>query len=190
MIHVPTAFLLRNLKGLEIGRGSWNITPTNSLNVSPKMLEARQAAHTPIDIDAWADDIPVPDDSQDFVWSSHVVEHIPNLIGALREWHRVTRNRGYIVMIAPLPGAKEADKERPITTWDELVECDRVKHTIHTRPFTDYQGGHYNVFNATALCYCIDRFLNAEDLNWGLVGFEAIDSWNGNGFWLAYQVFK
>ena len=45
--------------------------------------------------------LPFPNDSQDAVYSSHCLEHIPNSNAALAEWYRVLRLGGYIVLAVP-----------------------------------------------------------------------------------------
>ena len=45
---------------------------------------------------ATADGIPVAGDSEDFVVSSHVVEHLPNMVKAFLEWNRIVRIGGLI----------------------------------------------------------------------------------------------
>ena len=43
----------------------------------------------------------VPDDSQDFVVASHVLEHLPDPVGALRTWVRVVRPGGVVLLAMP-----------------------------------------------------------------------------------------
>jgi len=45
--------------------------------------------------------LPFPDDSQDGVFASHCYEHIGNYRAALREWYRVLRIGGYVVVLVP-----------------------------------------------------------------------------------------
>lgn len=45
--------------------------------------------------------LPFPDLSQDAVLAAHVLEHIPNYPDALREWYRVLRVGGYLVIMVP-----------------------------------------------------------------------------------------
>jgi SAM-dependent methyltransferase len=45
--------------------------------------------------------LPFPDGSQDAVYSSHCLEHIPDSKGALAEWYRVLRVGGHIVLAVP-----------------------------------------------------------------------------------------
>lgn len=45
--------------------------------------------------------LPFPDQSQDYVYSSHVLEHIQDYKQAIKEWHRVTKIGGHIITIVP-----------------------------------------------------------------------------------------
>ena len=47
--------------------------------------------------------LPFPDASQDFVYSSHMLEHVPqeNFVRVIQEWHRVTKIGGHIIIIVP-----------------------------------------------------------------------------------------
>ncbi len=130
-------------KGLEIGSGAHNPFGLDSLNVSPDdshTFEFHDAEirlcgyYAAVDIVASGDDIPVADQSQDYVISSHVFEHFPNPIRALLEWHRVTKNGGTIFIIAPKRDAHPLDRERPVSTINELIKADREFWTIETTP--------------------------------------------------------
>ncbi len=61
----------------------------------------------------------VPTAHYDFVLSSHCLEHVANPLRALREWHRVTRSGGHLVLLLPDP-ARSFDHRRPITTLEHL----------------------------------------------------------------------
>lgn len=61
------------------------------------------------------------DASYDFVLSAHCLEHVANPLRALREWHRVTRGGGYLILLLPDP-ARSFDHRRPLTTLDHLRE--------------------------------------------------------------------
>jgi SAM-dependent methyltransferase len=63
----------------------------------------------------------LPDDSYDAVLSSHVLEHLANPLGALAAWRRVTRARGYLLMVVPhMQGT--FDHRRALTPLDHFVE--------------------------------------------------------------------
>lgn len=122
---------LKGLKGIEIGASSHNNYYLDALNVDRwadmdtpyKKQERRIALHAArVDVVAAGDDLPFEDDSQDFVFSSHVIEHIPDPIGALLEWQRVARR--YVVVVAPHRD-RTFDAGRPLSTVEELLERHR-----------------------------------------------------------------
>lgn len=45
--------------------------------------------------------LPFPDNSQDYVYSSHCLEHIADFKQAIREWLRVTKKDGFIITVVP-----------------------------------------------------------------------------------------
>ena len=61
------------------------------------------------------------DASFDFVLSSHCLEHLANPLAALREWRRVTRAGGHLVLVLPDP-QRTFDHLRPVTTLAHLQE--------------------------------------------------------------------
>ena len=71
----------------------------------------REASHFP-DIDTAA---------FDFALSSHVVEHLANPLRGLREWGRVLRDGGVLVLIVPHLDAT-FDHRRPVTKIEHLLE--------------------------------------------------------------------
>jgi len=63
--------------------------------------------------------IKVPDESYDFVLSSHMLEHSANPLRVLLEWRRVLRPGGHLLLV--LPEARSTyDRRRPITTLEHL----------------------------------------------------------------------
>jgi SAM-dependent methyltransferase len=66
----------------------------------------------------------LPDGGYDALLSSHVLEHIANPLGALREWIRVLRPGGTFLIVLP---HKEgcADHRRPTTTLEHMIEDER-----------------------------------------------------------------
>jgi ubiquinone/menaquinone biosynthesis C-methylase UbiE len=63
----------------------------------------------------------VNDASYDFVLSCHSLEHVANPIKALKDWHRVIKQHGRLVLVLP---NKEFtfDHNRPITSLEHLIE--------------------------------------------------------------------
>lgn len=192
--HAPTTRLLGELKGIEIGKSLDNDFGLNVLNVCPKEFENSENDGTPVDIYAYGDDIPsLPDSSQDFVFSSHVVEHLPNLVKALKEWYRIVRPGGYIVMIVPQRDARVLDRGKPLTTYDEILDDYEKDMTVDTHPFdpeTSYRGGHYHIFNIISLMFIIQNIKEDFGLDLEMIGSESPDSRHGNGFWISYKSHK
>jgi SAM-dependent methyltransferase len=58
--------------------------------------------------------------SYDFVFSSHCLEHIANPLKAVRDWLRVLKNRGYLVLILP-EKSKCFDHMRDNTQFQTLL---------------------------------------------------------------------
>lgn len=119
-----------------------------------------------VDIVAPGDDLPFDDDSQDFVFSSHVLEHFPDPIRALAEWQRVARR--YVVAVVPHK-ERTFDADRPLSTVEELVER-------HRTGFSSDEDRHWSVWTC-------ESFLEMCDA----VGLRVIDSLDpddkvGNGF--------
>jgi ubiquinone/menaquinone biosynthesis C-methylase UbiE len=119
-----------------------------------------------VDVVAPGDELPFDDDSHDFVFSSHVVEHFPDPIRALLEWRRVARR--YVVVVVPHK-ERTFDADRPLSTVEELAER-------HRTDFRSQEDAHWSVWTR-------DSFVDmCEQL-----GFKVVDSLDpddkvGNGF--------
>jgi SAM-dependent methyltransferase len=118
---------LRGLSGIEIGASAHNRYFLDAINVdrfgsmdTPYKLEERRLAmhRAKVDVVAPGDELPFADDSYDFVFSSHVVEHFPDPVKALYEWVRVARR--YVVVVVPHRD-RTTDAERPLSTVEELL---------------------------------------------------------------------
>jgi glycosyltransferase involved in cell wall biosynthesis/2-polyprenyl-3-methyl-5-hydroxy-6-metoxy-1,4-benzoquinol methylase len=198
--HQLAHALLDGLTGLEIGAAAHNPFGLRTRNVALPEVNAFYAEHArremelepaPIDIEASGDAIPVPDRSEDFVISSHVVEHLPNLVAAFVEWNRIVKDRGYVFMIAPLKGALPADASREVTPLTHFVQDFQRGITVETHPVDGVPGGkagHYHVFTPDSLSGVVEWMCAQRLCDWELVAREDIDSKVGNGFTLAYRV--
>jgi len=60
----------------------------------------------------------------DFVLASHVIEHVANPLRALREWRRVLKPGGAMVLVVPHK-ERTFDHRRPVTALAHLEEDDR-----------------------------------------------------------------
>lgn len=125
--HAMSDRYLKNLRGVEIGGSAHNAFGLNTRNVDTtddmngffKLAEIRYCGQAmPVDIVADGAHLPLPDKSEDFVISSHMIEHIFDPIGAMKEWARVASC--YIVAIVPQRDALPSDRDLPLTPLAEL----------------------------------------------------------------------
>lgn len=63
----------------------------------------------------------IEDASYDFVCSSHTLEHVANPLKALREWSRILRRDGTLILVLPHYEAT-FDHRRPVTSLDHLID--------------------------------------------------------------------
>lgn len=198
--HVLAHALLDGLTGLEIGAAAHNPFGLRTRNVAlPEDYEfyaeqqRREMGVDPAPVDIWAsaDKIPVPDASEDFIISSHVVEHLPNVIATFMEWNRIVKDGGYVFMIVPLKGALPADEPRELTPLAHFVEDYRLALTVDTHPIEGVPGekmGHYHTFTPDALMEVVEWMQTNQLCDWKLVAREDVDSKVGNGFTLVFRV--
>ncbi len=190
---------LDGLHGLEIGAAAHNPFGLRTRNVAPpddyehyaRAQEDCDVAPAPVDLWGTAEALPVPDDSEDFILSSHVVEHLPNVVQAFGEWNRVVRTGGYVFMVVPRRDALPADVGRPVTPLAHFLDDYRRGHTLDTHPVDGVPGGrmgHYHVFTPDSLLAVV-AWMNEQGLcDWRLVAREDVDSKVGNGFTLVFRV--
>jgi SAM-dependent methyltransferase len=104
--------------GLEIGPGS-NPSCDPDHTVFLDKFPSKEAWFK-IDIISDATSIPVSDSSFDYVFSSHCLEHVPDTIGTLKEWLRILRPGGRLVLVLPHSGR----------TWESLRTLSSLEHHI------------------------------------------------------------
>jgi len=61
------------------------------------------------------------DNKYDFLLSSHMIEHTANPIKALKEWLRIVKTGGYMILVVPHKDGT-FDHKRPITAIEHLIE--------------------------------------------------------------------
>jgi len=198
--------LLDRLEGLEIGPAAHNPFGLKTRNVGlsadrdpfdyeffkQSQLEMC-GSFAAIDISADAADIPVLNDSTDFVLHSHVWEHLPNPLIALDEWVRIIRPGGYLFVIVPKRDAAASDKGRPVTSLSSLVQLFEKKRRGETFP-PEERGmgrGHYTVFSP-GLLREIAHWFNQSHARSRLdeIAFQETDDKVGNGHTIVWQVRK
>jgi SAM-dependent methyltransferase len=123
------------------------------------------------------DQLPLEDNSVDFVISSHVIEHFPDPIKALREWYRVVKPGGYLYIIAPHK-ERTFDKERPRSTLAELID----RHETGKQPET---------LNEHCSVWITEDFVELIHwLGWNILHVQDSDDKVGNGFTVVVGVAK
>jgi SAM-dependent methyltransferase len=136
---------LKGLKGIEVGGSAHNRYYLDAVNVDRwddsdteyKREERRLVGHTrKVDVVAPGDELPFAEDSVDFVFASHVIEHFPDPIRALFEWMRVARR--YVVLVIPHRD-RTFDADRDLTTADELL-------ARHREGFSSEEDRHWSVW--------------------------------------------
>jgi SAM-dependent methyltransferase len=110
--------------GLEIGPGKLPYCDPRRTTFVDKHPEASDGMDNP-DLVADAADLPLPDASQDYVFSAHVLEHAPDTIRTLEEWLRVLRPGGALFLVLP-HGDRTFDRHRAKTSLSHHIE-DRAR---------------------------------------------------------------
>ena len=144
----PSAFVSRHLDGMlgvEIGASAHNDYGLRAINIDRyaetdtmyKLEELNLAGWIrPVDLVAPGDDLPLRDETVDFVFASHVIEHFPDPIRALDEWCRVARAR--VVLVVPHRD-RTFDADRDLTPAAELLRR-------HADGFTSDVDQHWSVW--------------------------------------------
>lgn len=170
-------------KGLEIGGAAHNPFGLDALNVDMsdrldtefKLEEIRICGTAlPVDVVAPGDDIPLPDGSQDFVVSSHVLEHFPDPVKALLEWDRLLKPGGIIFAIVPHK-ERTMDRDQPRTTLEHLV--DDFVHGAEG----DFIG-HYHFWITEDLLELVLWIIETLEMKWTIEAVADADDKVGNGF--------
>ena len=173
-------------KGLEIGGSEHNPFGLNSVNVDFtdsmytrfKKEEIRLCGKAlKVDIVAPGDDIPLPNESQDFIVSSHVIEHFPNPIKALIEWDRLVRPGGIIFMIVPHK-ERTFDKVRENTPLEHLIEDFKNNTTTRHGDPND----HDHCWITDGFVELINYMIEEYHMKWEIVEVQETDDKIGDGF--------
>jgi ubiquinone/menaquinone biosynthesis C-methylase UbiE len=176
-------------EGLEIGgaaHNSFNLNTKNVDIVSPEYQVYADAQTKlcgkvlPVDIQADASDIPVLNNSYDFIISSHLLEHVANPIKVLKEWDRIIKPGGIIFMIIP-------HKER---TFDRSKKRTSLSHLIKDQ-YNDTKGdmGHTHVWITQDIINLVN-YMILTGMKWKLKEVEDTDSKVGNGFTIVIEKLK
>ncbi|GAB4432822.1 MAG: hypothetical protein OHK0011_15780 [Turneriella sp.] len=106
--------------GLEIGVGARTIAPvTRTILADGYELHGRDRSIAQVYFPAAA--IPFADATFEFVLSEHTLEHIGNALRALREWVRVLKPGGHLILFLPHHD-RTNDHLRPRTPLSHLIQ--------------------------------------------------------------------
>lgn len=168
--------------GLE---GSINVAPEDGFDLYKQAQVDLCGAFAEVDLWASAVDVPLKASSQDYIISSHVIEHIPNLFKVLDEAERLLKKGGIFFAIVPERNALPSDRGRPLTELQEFIDDYENQVTPDTKGY-EPRGGHCYVFSLESLIEAI----NHHKPHWELVASEAKDSKVGNGHTVVYRTTK
>lgn len=88
-------------RGVDIGAGSFKVLP-HVISVDNGHHDHTFGIHSKPDIYAEADDLSIfGDQSMDFVYSSHALEHVTDYKKTLQEWWRLVKVGGYLILYLP-----------------------------------------------------------------------------------------
>jgi SAM-dependent methyltransferase len=93
--------------------------------------------------------IAIPDENYDFLVASHCLEHCANTLKTVKEWLRVVKKGGAILLLLP-DKRVTFDHNRPTTTFEHLL--DDLENDVDETDLTH-----------------LDEILELHDLNWDLV---------------------
>jgi len=98
--------------------------------------------------------LPVPNESQDYIYSSHVLEHVNNRLEVIRDWFRALKSGGFVVCVVPhrdlyekkltLPSQFNEDHKIFYTTSSLLKEFEDALpiNSYRVRHARENDGGH------------------------------------------------
>lgn len=165
-------YLTPDMVGVEVGYAAHNDFKLNTEIRTAGAFQKPHAGVTHYVEDYYDHMLPfIPTNGYDFVFGSHILEHLYNPIAALREHIRIARK--YVVHVIPHPD-RTFDKGRPLTTLEELL-ARPARPTPEMLKFEPY-GGHWNVWTP-------DNFpLLAQHLGLEVVDMLDPDDKVGNGW--------
>jgi SAM-dependent methyltransferase len=124
-------------RGLEIGAHTRPVAGLSPFYTDAVAQYAGSAGR--LDFLADARTLPLATDTLDYLCSSHVLEHLPDPIAALHEWHRVLRPGGRLYLVVP-------DKR---FTFDEpraVTSCEHLLRDFHEGTTAGEAAGHVDEF--------------------------------------------
>lgn len=178
-------------RGVEFGPAAHNPFGVDAVTVAPKrnfedykVMQVEMCGEYAVpDIWGYMEYPPFPDNSMDFVLSSHVIEHTPNPLRAIEEWYRILRPGGVMFMIFPHRNAHPPDRDRIVTPVLAITEAHRWGALCG--PDQTEEDQHFYVYTLHTMMQCVAHL----GLGWELILAEEKDQKVGNGHTLAYRKF-
>lgn len=131
-----------------------------------------------------AENIPLEDNTLDYVLSSHVIEHVPNPIKAFFEWNRVLKDQGIVFMIFPKRDSDPQDVNRPISKISDFYNQYK-----NPQPLTD-EHCHIWIFTLETMVELIEYCNENYSLGWDIIDLQQTDDKVGNGSTIVCRVNK
>lgn len=89
-------------KGCDIGFGGDKISKTNCDGIDfPQPYTYTGKDKVDIGVDVINNEIPVPDNTYDYVYTSHLIEDFVDTKDALRKFIRILKNKGNLILVFP-----------------------------------------------------------------------------------------
>ncbi|MBP0600728.1 methyltransferase domain-containing protein [Herbaspirillum sp. LeCh32-8] len=206
---MPLAFKYCLGKGIELGAARHNpfdlpdclfvgtcngrdyLFPQDLSDYASYKAEQERFGETPLEIDMLGDfqDIAADDGSFDYIVSSHVIEHVPNLFAAYVESSRVLKNGGVFMCLFPKRTAEPTDAVRPLTTLEQMIDAWDRQLDMTKMPLENWRS-HYQVFSLQSMLRAIN-YINCNGLgSWIIECVEETDSKVGNGHTVVLRKFE
>lgn len=190
----PNAHKYCKGKGLEIGAAAHNpFNLQDCKNVACKedyeFYKQNQidmcGNFAKVDYFTSADKLTFADKSEyDYIISSHVVEHLQDLIGTFFEWRRVLKPNGIIFIIFPKRNALDEDIHRPLSSIDQFIWA-------HNNPPEKFDSTkHQWVFDLHSMISLISYCNEVYDLNFEIIEAHETDDKVKNGHQIIMRVIK
>ncbi len=103
LIERSIALLAPQLKGTVLDVGCGNRPYASYFSHVSKMIACDfNAARGPVDFECPADKVPLPDAAVDGILCTEVLEHVPEPLAVWREFHRLLRPQGRVLLSTPM----------------------------------------------------------------------------------------
>ncbi|MCS5516902.1 hypothetical protein NWF32_24390 [Pseudomonas qingdaonensis] len=112
--------------------------------------------------------------------TSHVIEHVPNLLAAYVESSRVVKDGGVFFCIFPNRNAEPTDRIRALTTLEQMIDAYEKRVDMSTIDAHLWRG-HHLVFSLQSMLRAVNLINNVGLGHWLVESVEQTDSKVGNG---------